>query len=177
MVIDHVHDHCDLPLMALFDEFLELLWRAVFGLYRGELHGIVAPIVVCRSVDGEQGILSDRAHFHRIDTEALQVGQFLHGTGERVAKCTYVHLVNDHAIESGLGEGWHTEVRVHEDGLGLTIIARKAIAVGQIKSGKLLSPGIVEFALDATEPNDIPILISRLGAGHRAYPTGIGWVG
>src|SRR6266404_9458051 len=110
MVIDHVYDHGDLPLMALFDEFLELLRRAVFGLYREELHGIVSPIVVCRSVVGEQRILSDWEQFHRIDAEILQVVQFLYSTGERVAKCTYVHLVNHHGIESGFCKGWHTEV-------------------------------------------------------------------
>jgi hypothetical protein len=55
MVIDHVYNYRDLPLMALFDEFLEILRRTVFGLDREELCGIVAPIVVCGSVI-ERGI-------------------------------------------------------------------------------------------------------------------------
>src|SRR5438132_11776689 len=112
MVKDYVHDHGYLPLMALFNEFFELLRRAVFGLYREELHWIVAPIVICRGVVCKQGILSDREHFHRIDAEILQVVQFLQSAGERVAKCTYVHLVNHYSIEGGLGKSWHAEVRV-----------------------------------------------------------------
>ena len=56
---------------------------------------------------------------------------------------------------------------------GLLSITRQAKAVGQVKSGQLLSPRIVEFPPDATELNDVPILVPRLGAGHRAYPSGI----
>ena len=88
-----------------------------------------------------------------------------------------MHLVNHHGIESGLGERRHTEVRVHDDGLGLIVIARQAKAVGQVKSGQLLSPRIVEFARDSAKPNDIPIFVSRLGAGNRADPSGIRGIG
>ena len=57
--------------------------------------------------------------------------------------------------------------------MGLIVIARQAKAIGQVKSGQLLGPRIVEFARDAAEPNGIPIFVSRLGAGNRAYPSGI----
>ena len=114
MIIDHIYNHADLALMAFFNELLELLRRAVFGLHREELHGIVAPIVIGRSVVGEQGILSDGEHFHRIDAEIFQVVQFLDSTGERVIKRPDVQLINHHGIEGRLGERRHTEVRVHD---------------------------------------------------------------
>src|SRR6267378_2432141 len=135
MIIDHVDDDSDLPQMALFNELLELLRRAIFGLDRKELHGIVAPIVIGWGVVGKQWILSYGEYFHRIDAKSLQVVQFLDGACERLIERTDVHLVDDHSIESGLGERREIEVRVHDDGLGHIVIARQAKTVGQVKSG------------------------------------------
>ena len=69
MVIDHIYNDGDLLLMALPDEFLKILRRPVFGFDREELDRIVASIVVRGSTIGEEGILSDREHFHRVDAE------------------------------------------------------------------------------------------------------------
>src|SRR5712691_6143442 len=104
MIIDHVDDDSDLAQMALFNELLELLRRAIFRLERKELHGIVTPIVIERNVVGKQWILSYGKYFHRIDAESLQVVQFLDGAYERLIERTDVHLVYDHSIEGGLGE-------------------------------------------------------------------------
>jgi hypothetical protein len=60
----------------------------------------------------------------------FQVVQFFDSACERVIERTDVHLVYHHAIERGAGELWHREVRVHDDGLGLIVIARQAKTVG-----------------------------------------------
>src|SRR6266446_732039 len=135
MIIDHVDDDSDLPHMALFNELLELLWRAIFRFDGKELHGIVAPIVIVRDVVGKQWILSYRQYLHRIDAESLQVVQFVDSAYERLIERTDVHLVDDHSIESRLGERRDTEARVHDDGLRRIVIARQAKTVGQLKSG------------------------------------------
>src|SRR6266849_3977348 len=126
MIIDHVDDDSDLAQMALFNELLELLRRAIFRLDGKELHGIVAPIVIGRSVVGKQWILSYRQYLHRIDAESLQVVQFVDRAYERLIERTDVHLVYDHSIESGLGERRDIEARVHDDGLGHIVIAHQA---------------------------------------------------
>src|SRR6267378_6436614 len=118
MIIDHVDDDSDLAQMALFNELLELLRRAIFRLDRKELYGIVAPIVIGRGVVGKQWILSYGEYFHRIDAESLQVVQFFDGACECLIERTNVHFVYDHSIESGLGERRDTEVRVYDDRLG-----------------------------------------------------------
>ena len=126
---------------------------------------------------GKQGILSDGEHFHRVYAETLQVVQFLHGAGECVGECTYVQFVNHHGIEGGLGKSRHIEIRVNDYGLGLIVVAGQAKAVGQVESGELLGPGIVEFARDGADLNYVPILVACLGAGHRARPSGIRGIG
>src|SRR5262249_24497449 len=70
-----------------------------------------------------------------------------------------------------------SEVRVHDDRLGLMIIARQAKTVGRFKSGQLLSPRIVEFARHTATLNGIPIFVSRLGPGNCADPSGIRGIG
>src|SRR5579872_4636567 len=50
MVIDHVYNDRDLPLVALFDEFLEISRRAIFGFDCKQFDRIVAPVVVRRGM-------------------------------------------------------------------------------------------------------------------------------
>src|ERR1700758_5218941 len=126
MIIDHVYDNSDLVQMALFNELLELLWRAIFRFDGKELHGIVAPIVIGRSVVGKQWILSYGEYLNRIDPESLQIVEFFNGAEERLIERTDVHLVYDHSVEGGLGERRYTEIRVHDNGLRHIVIARQA---------------------------------------------------
>src|SRR6266851_8311463 len=63
MIIDHINNDRDLPLMTLLDELLEFLRCPVLRLHREELDRIVAPIVVGGGVVGELGILRDGQHF------------------------------------------------------------------------------------------------------------------
>src|SRR5262249_54271680 len=76
-----------------------------------------------------------------------------------------------HGIESGHGERRHTEVRIHDDGLRLIVIARQAKTVGQLKSSQLSSPRIVELASHSATLNGIPILVSRPGPGNCPDPS------
>ncbi len=177
MVVDHVYNYRHLPLMALFDKSFEVPWRAISGLDGEELHRIVAPIVVRGCVVRKERILSDRQHFNCVDAETLQVIQLLRSARECLGERSYVQLIDHHRVEGGLRKRRHIKSRVHDYGSGLIVVAGQAIPVGQVKSGQLLGPGIVELARDASDPNYIAILVSCLCAGHRTDPSGVGGIG
>ncbi len=66
VVVHHVHDHRDAPLVRLFDKLLESLRRPV-GLVKGQMGiGIVAPAVVAAKV-------GDRHKLHGIYPKPVQV--------------------------------------------------------------------------------------------------------
>src|SRR5262244_4355935 len=76
-------------------------------------------------------------------------------------------------LKVGTVKAGNIEAGVHDDGLGLVVIAREAVAVGKVKAGQLLGLRVVEFPRDCATRDGIPIFVSRLSATHRAGPSGV----
>ena len=100
MIVHDVHQHRDVPVMAGFDECLELVGRAV-GRFDGEgIRKIVPPT-------RRGGKLADRHQLDGVDTEVDKVVKLLDGVGEfsrqpvegrRIIKRPDVHFIDNQFV-------------------------------------------------------------------------------